>query len=121
MNKIGIFLLLIVSFSFSSCLDFTDEAKQGMQDKLLGTWQLTSRLYLGGSVTPSNKETLEFLGDYTYVYEINDIPQLPGEYYITYDYIEINGYTSTFLKFTNKEMVFHLKNGDTTCFYEKIN
>lgn len=121
MNKISIFLLLIVSLSFSNCSDFTEEAKQGMQDKLLGTWQLMSRSNMDGSVTPTNKETFEFLADYTYVYEINDTPQLPGEYDINYEYIEINDYLWTFLKFTKTELVFHIKDDDTTYFYERIN
>jgi hypothetical protein len=118
MNKIGIFLLLIVSISFSNCSDFTDEARQGMQDKLLGTWTLVSFSDLSGSSTPSSTHIVEFSADYSYIITSDGVSTFLGEYYIDYDEINFN-YRGTILKFTDTEMVLFAEDFDRTYFYEK--
>ena len=119
MNKIGIFLLLIVSLSFFNCSDFTDETRLMMQTRLLGTWEYVSFSDLAGKETPSEKVTLEFISNEEYIYKVNGVEIYERNYNVYYNVIEI-GYTGYILKFTDTELVLYSQDSKVTRFYEKI-
>jgi hypothetical protein len=120
MNKIGIFLLLIVSISFSNCaFDFTEEDRQAVQDKLVGTWELVNTTpYISEFL--ENKPTIEFKSTGTFDYLENGNVIYEEEYFFDYRTITFR-YYGEFLKLTDSEMVVFDEQYNIIYSYEKVN
>ncbi|MGB0863483.1 MAG: hypothetical protein ACPG19_07070 [Saprospiraceae bacterium] len=121
MNKLGIFLLLIVGLSFSGCLEYTTEAQDSFKEKLIGNeWKLIKFVNTTQDVTISSDIRILF-DELTYTRQVNMTAPSTFEYEVEPGVLYLDGIRNEVFELNSKEMVLFDERDNTTLFYEKTN